>query len=280
MIHEFIQLIRPFIVFDTETTGVDRKKDRIVQLAFELYEADGLKKQWKSLVNPEMSIPVEATKAHGITDEIIAIGCRRCHLTAIEHPHDTCQDWAPIPTFAQIAKPIAKGFSSCDFGGKNIRHFDLPLLANEMKRVGVDWSYTGAMVIDIERLEQIGEPRTLSHLYEKHVGKPLADAHDAMIDVRASAEILRLQLTTYRDVLPRDLGKLHEMQWPGYIDVGGSFRFDGDGVPRCQFGKHRGTDMRKIPRDYYDWMLSKGDFDADVRALAADAKLGKFPAKK
>jgi len=204
------------------------------------------------------------------------VRCRKCRLLEIEHGADHA--WAPVPTFGQIAENLAKGFSDCDFGGQNIR-FDLQVLASEMKRVNVVWSYAGALIIDAQRLEQLGEPRSLSHLYEKHTGKKLEGAHGALADVAASAEVIHAQVQKY-DTLPRDLSALHDLQWPGWVDTEGLFRYDADEVIRASFGKHRGVAIDKIPLTYWQWILEKSDFGTEIKDLAANAKLRKFPARR
>jgi DNA polymerase-3 subunit epsilon len=77
MIHQLLTLTRPLIVFDCETTGVDTNTDRIVELGFQLWTADGLQKEWRSLVNPCVPIPAGATAVHHITDAMVN-ACKDC----------------------------------------------------------------------------------------------------------------------------------------------------------------------------------------------------------
>jgi DNA polymerase-3 subunit epsilon len=279
VIHELLSLTRPLIIPDVETTGLDTNTARIVELAFQVYTSEGLKHEWRSLIDPGVPIPPETTKAHGITDADVTARCRVCRMLAIEHPYEPpegerCDEWKSVPRFDQIAARIAVGFSNCDFAGKNVR-YDLRVLDASFKRVNVAWSYAGACVIDADRLEQLGEPRTLSHLYEKHTGEKLEDAHQALNDVRATVVVIDRQLQRY-ETLPRDLRELHELQWPGWIDSDGKFRFDDTGVPRITFGKHRSLSMREVPPGYYRWLMSN-DFPPDVKYLADEALNGRFP---
>lgn len=280
MIHTILNLTRPLFVIDAETTGVDPKNDRIVELGFQQWGPEGLVKEWRSLVNPGVPIPASATKVHGITDVTVK-GCRVCgqdtggtdaHAMLGDNPHT----FAPWPTFKQLAANLAKGLVDCDFAGKNVR-FDLRILAAEMARAGQAWSYAGARVVDAERLEALAIPRSLSHLHEKYIGVKHDGAHGALSDVRASTTVIVKQLEAHA-TLPRDLDALHEAQWPGWLCEGGEFRMV-DGVATCQFGKWRGKAMRDIPVDYFDWLL-RSDFPADVKALAGAAKLGRFPEAK
>ena len=255
MIHQLLKLDRPLFVIDTETTGVDVQRDRIVEIGFQQWEADGLKKEWRSLVDPVIHIPESVVAIHGISNEDV-------------------KGW---PQFKTLASNLARGLSNCDFAGKNVR-FDLRLIAVEMQRAGVEWNYMEARIIDAERLEQLAVPRTLSHLHEKYTGVPHDGAHGALSDVRASTTVIVHQLQTYES-LSRDMDTLHAAQWPGWIDGDGKFRFV-DGVP-CfsQWGKYAGQPMAKIDRSYWDWILST-DFPSDVKELARRAKLGQFPTMK
>lgn len=219
MLHEVFKLTRPLFVFDCETTGVDTENDRIIELGFQMFTANGMEKEWCGRFNPGVLIVEDVSKVHGITNA----------------------DVANAPTFASAAQNIANGFTDCDFAGKNVR-FDLKILDAEIRRAGVTWSYADAKIIDAERLEQLGEPRSLSDLYRKHVtmtcpgcdgiddfsGRPcdscggrkrvpavLLDAHEAMADVRATAEVILAQMKKYQ--FTSSVADLHELQWPGQI---------------------------------------------------------------
>lgn len=291
MIHQLLNLTRPLIVFDTETTGTNVKEDRIVEIGFEVWTAEGMTKEYRTLVNPGVSIPKGAFDVHGISDLDVQ-ACRLCDRSFAAHgtepilPGDPvldCQSFKPWPSFTHLSASLASGFRNCDFAGQNVR-FDLKILAAEMQRAGVEWSYAGARVIDSGRLEQILVPRSLSDLYEKYTGKKHDGAHGALSDVRASRVVLESQALVMIQKMPEgqgvtlDLAALHELQWPGMIDNDGKFRFV-DGVP-CftRWGKYAEKPMRAADNGYWDWIL-KSDFDPEVKALAGQAKLGKFPEK-
>lgn len=282
-----LQLTRPLICLDCETTGLDTQTARIVELGFQMFVDEfpaGLKKEWRTLVNPGVPIPADATRTHKITDDDFK-RCRHCKQVRETHePIQSCDAFTPWPTFKQLALNLAKGFSNCDFAGANIR-YDLRVLAAEFDRSGVAWSYLDAYVVDANRLEQLGEPRSLSDLYKKHTGSDLIGAHGALEDVKATSEVIAAQLAKY-DKLPRDLKRLHELQWPNWIDGSGKFRFV-DGVP-CftQWGKHANKPMNHpsvnaVERGstYWDFIIG-ADFPADVKQLAREAKLGKYPEPK
>ena len=318
MIHKLLNLTRPLFVVDCETTGVDPKTDRIVELGFQRWEAAGMTKEWRTLVNPGVPIPAAASRVHGIYDLDVRGRCQECKLIVDDVAPDRCRCEKPRLTllFGRMAANLAKGFSDCDFAGKNVR-FDLRILAAEMKRAGVEWSYEGARIVDVDRLEQLAVPRDLGSMHAKYVrtpcdecdgkgkyldapanvldghpyevtchacngvgtiGKPHDGAHGALSDVQASTRVIVGQLEAHAS-LPRDLDLLHAKQWPGWIDPDGKFRFV-DGVPCfAGWGKHAGKPMRSAEKGYWDFILNN-DFGADVKALASAAKLGKFPEAK
>jgi len=268
MIHTLLSLTRPLIIVDTETTGV-HPEARIIELGFQVWDATGLIKEYRSLINPGVPIPAASTAVHNITDEMIE-ACQTCLRPRLECQ---CERFHITPRFDQIATNLAHGFSHCDFGGKNVR-FDLVRLTYEFGLARVPWEYGQAKILDGERLEQITHPRTLSDLYEKYKGEKLEGAHGALTDARASTEVIVGQLQRF-EVLPRDLQALHELQWPGWLASDGSFKMV-NGVPTCMLKKHRDVPMDRVPKSYYDWILS-ASFPEDVRKLAQNAKLGIYP---
>jgi DNA polymerase-3 subunit epsilon len=279
-LNEVLTLTRPLIVYDVESTGVNPDVDRILEIGFQAWYPDGKVKEYRSLVNPGVPIPEGAKRVHGIDDQSIQ-NCSKCGLPGHTHPLTVTPSsdqhiFHPWPTFKQLAPHLLKGFVDCDFAGMNVR-FDLRMTAAEFARAGYEWSYMQARIIDAGRLEQLGEPRSLSNLYEKHIGEKMLDAHQALADVQATSILIAAQLKKYR-MLPRDLDLLHKEQWKdAWLDSKGSFKMV-DGVPTCTFGKHRGKPMKDVPNDYYDWILKPStDMPADVKALAANAKLGKYP---
>jgi DNA polymerase-3 subunit epsilon len=279
MIHQLLNLTRPLFVLDVETTGLDVQTARIVEIGFQEWTAEGMIREWRSLVNPGVPIPEAATAVHRITDAMMK-SCQVCGGTRIEHPVEsfpsgqvgTCLEFHIVPTFKQLASSLASGFRDCDFAGKNVR-IDLRLLTAEIRRAGQIWSYAGARIVDVDRLEQLAVPRDLGALHEKYVGRKHDGAHGALADARAAATVIAKQLEAHA-ALPRDLDALHAAQWPGWLTSAGEFRMI-DGVAMIMFGKHRGR-MTDVPRDYWDWILGEA-FPDDVKALATRALMGEFP---
>lgn len=183
MIHKLFNLTRPLFIPDCETTGLNPKTDRIIELGFQQWTAEGMVKEWRSLIDPGIPIPPHLAEIHGITDEKLR-ACRECGGERVDHLM-TEHEFVPMFKFRDVAKSLAHGFSDCDFAGKNIR-FDLQIIAAEMDRANQPWDYSGARIIDADRLEQLAVPRTLSDLHKKYTGRTHDDAHTALSDVRAS----------------------------------------------------------------------------------------------
>lgn len=252
------KLERPLFFFDLETTARKPEEARIIELGFWEFGPAGFVREWCGRFNPEVPIPPKVSEITGISDF----------------------DVSAKPRFRQIAANLAKGFSNCDFAGNNIR-YDLRVMSAEMGRAGQEWSYAGARILCNYRLEQIAVPRKLADLYERYTGKKLEGAHGALVDTRASTEVLIGQLARWAPLFPADLQQLHDLQWPDWIDTEGKFRFDEQGIAYMNFGKHQDLPLEKVPRDYWDFMLSpKEKFSAEAKAIAAAAKLGNFPRRQ
>ena len=241
-----LNLKRPIIFFDLETTGIDTAKDRIVEISMVKVMPDGEEITKTRRINPGMHIPEEATAVHGITDE----------------------DVKECPTFAQVAKSLEQFIRGCDFGGFNSNRFDLPVLVEEFLRAGVDVDFKRRKFVDVQNIFHKKEQRTLVAAYKFYCDKNLEDAHSAEADTKATYEVLMAQLDRYDDLenVPRRSGGLrraHPLQRKGrgglrIRQVQGTF--GGRGVPHrtqllCvdderrfsalhQEGHHRNPDAR------------------------------------
>ena len=171
-----LNLKRPIIFFDLETTGIDIARDRIVEISMVKVMPDGEEIVRTRRINPGMPIPAEATAIHGITNE----------------------DVKDCPLFPQIAKSLAQFIEGCDFGGFNSNRFDLPMLVEEFMRAGVDVDFRKRKFIDVQNIFHKMEQRTLVAAYKFYCGKDLADAHSAEADTLATYEVLKAQLDRYK----------------------------------------------------------------------------------
>ncbi len=248
-----LNLKNPIIFFDLETTGINIASDRIVEIAFLKVELNGNESSKTMRVNPEMHIPEKVTKIHGITDE----------------------DVKDAPTFNEIAKSLARDFEGCDLGGYNSVRFDIPLLAEEFLRVGVDIDLKRKKFVDVQVIFMKMEPRTLTAAYKFFVGKELKDAHSASADTLATYEVLQAQLDHYSN-LENDIGMLAEFSAHNRnVDFAGRIVYNEEDEEVFNFGKYKGKSVREIlERDpgYYGWMMN-GDFPLYTKKVLTTIKL-------
>ena len=249
-----LNLTRPIIFFDLETTGTDTSNDRIVEISMVKIAPDGEKTIKTRRINPEMPIPAEATAVHHITDE----------------------DVKDCPTFKQIAKSLKVFMEGCDFGGFNSNRFDLPLLVEEFLRAGVDVDFRKPRYIDVQNIFHKKEERTLVAAYRFYCGKELGDAaHGAEADTLATYEVLLGQLERYDD-LENDVEFLSKYSTRSeYADFAGRIGYDENGNEIFTFGKYKGrvvAEVFKSEPSYYDWMM-KGEFPQYTKKIITEIKL-------
>lgn len=248
-----LNLVKPIIFFDLETTGTDISKDRIVEICFIKVYPDGRELEYTKRINPGMHIPEGASAVHGIYDA----------------------DVKECPTFKEVAREIANEFEGCDVAGFNSNRFDLPLLAEEFLRAQVDIDLSRLRAIDVQVLYHKREPRTLSAAYKFYCGENLEDAHSALADTRATYNVLKAQLDHYGD-LPNDIEALSkESSFTNNVDFAGRFVYDADGKEVFNFGKYKGMSVDAVlDRDpgYYGWMMN-GEFPLNTKQVLTRIKL-------
>ena len=241
-----LNLKRPIVFFDLETTGVDTAKDRIVEISMVKVMPDGEQIVKTRKLNPGIHIPAEATAIHGITDEDV----RDC------------------PTFAQVAKSLEQFIRGCDFG-------DLPVLVEEFLRAGVDVDFKRRRFVDVQNIFHKKEQRTLVAAYKFYCDKDLEDAHSAEADTLATYEVLMAQLERYPD-LENDIDKLAEFSTRGEAaDYAGRILFNEKGEEVFGFGKYKGRPVAEVFRaepSYYAWMMN-GDFPLYTKKVITEIRM-------
>ncbi len=241
-----LNLTTPIVFFDLETTGTDINKDRIVEICYLKVWPNGNEDAHNLRINPEMHIPEEASAVHGIFDA----------------------DVKDCPKFKEVAKNIAKDFEGCDIAGFNSNRFDVPLLAEEFLRAGVDIDLARHRFIDVQVIYHKKEQRTLSAAYQFYCGKNLEDAHTALADTRATYEVLKAQLDKYPD-LQNDMKFLSEYSsFTKNVDFAGRMVYDDKGNEVFNFGKYKGQLVKDVlAKDpgYYGWILGS-EFTLNTKA--------------
>lgn len=276
-----LNLVKPLVIFDLETTGLDLVKDRIIQISYIKVNPDGSEERGNELVNPEKPIEPIITQLTGISNE----------------------DVKDKPTFKQLGAILADKFTGCDFAGFNSNHFDIPLLAEEFLRAGIDFDFSKSKMIDAQTIFHKMERRNLAAAYKFYCGRKMEEdfeAHRADQDTEATYRVLMGELDKYAPganedpdkVLENDMQKLAEFSrtnnnvdfagrivWGEVKDRNGNTVLDEEGNPKLtevfNFGKHKGipvADVLHIDPGYYSWILA-GDFTYNTKQVLTRIRL-------
>ena len=249
-----LNLKNPLVFLDLETTGTNINSDRIVEICYLKVYPNGNEESKTLRINPEMHIPEASSAIHGIYDA----------------------DVADCPTFKDVAKNIANDIEGCDLAGFNSNRFDIPLLAEEFLRVGVDIDMMKRKFIDVQVIFHKLEQRTLSAAYKFYCDKNLEDAHTAEADTRATYEVLKAQLDRYPDVLENDMKFLADYSsYNKNVDFAGRIVYNEQGVEVFNFGKYKGMSVAEILKKdigYFGWLM-QGDFTLNTKNVLTKIRL-------
>lgn len=248
-----LKLHKPLCIFDLETTGLNISKDRIVEICVLKVNPDASRESKTWLVNPEMPIPPHVSEVHGIYDK----------------------DVEDAPTFKEIAPKIMEMIMGSDLGGFNSNRFDVPLLAEEMLRAGMDFDLNKIKLVDAQTIYHKKEPRNLSAAYQFYCDKTLENAHSAEADVLATFEVLDAQVGKYDDI-PKDIAGLSNFSsHRKSADLAGMIEFDKDGDEIFTFGKYKGqkvTEVLEKDKGYFGWILN-ADFPLYTKKVLTQIQL-------
>ena len=254
-----LNLRNPVVVFDLETTGIDIAKDRIVEISMVKVMPNGEEIVKTRRINPGMPIPPESTAIHGITDE----------------------DVKDCPKFKEIAKSLAAQIEGCDLAGFNSNRFDIPMLAEEFLRAGVDVDLNRRKFIDVQTIFHKMEQRNLTAAYKFYCNKDLANAHSAEADTMATYEVLKAQLDRYPE-LENDVNFLSKYSsFTNNVDFAGRMVYNEKGQEVINFGKYKGRlveEVLKSDPSYYAWIMN-GDFPLNTKKMLTEIRLRGFNQK-
>ena len=276
-----LNLTKPLVIFDLETTGLDLVKDRIIQISYIKVYPDGKEERGNELINPEKHIEPIITQLTGISDE----------------------DVKDKPTFKQLAQKLADKFAGSDFAGFNSNNFDIPLLAEEFLRAGIDFDFSKCKLIDACSIFRKMERRNLAAAYKFYCGRKMEEdfeAHRADQDTEATYRVLMGQLDKYapganedpEKVLENDMQMLADFSkmnknvdfagrivWSEVKDANGNPVLVEKGLPKMievfNFGKYKGVPViETLKRDpgYYGWIL-QGDFTYNTKQVLTRIRL-------
>jgi DNA polymerase-3 subunit epsilon len=254
-----LKLTRPICFFDLETTGIDVGKDRIVEISIFKVFPNGNKESKTWLVNPTIPIPPQTTAVHGITNEKVA----------------------NEPTFAELSSQIYNMIKDSDLAGYNSDRFDIPLLAEEMLRAGVDFDMKNRDSVDVQTIFHKKEERTLSAALKFYCGKTLENAHTAEADTMATYEILLGQLERYPD-LQNDMKVLSEFTTrKKSVDFAGMIVMNDKNQEMFSFGKYKNVLVDEVfDKDpgYFGW-IQGADFPLYTKKVLTGLKLRRLNTK-
>ena len=247
-----LNLTRPIVFFDLETTGVNIVTDKIVEISILKVFPNGNKESKTWLVNPEMEIPQESINVHGITNEKVV----------------------SEPTFKELASEVNEMISDADLAGFNSNRFDIPLLAEELMRVGIEFDMKNRKAIDVQVIFHKKEQRTLSAGYQFYCGKELEGAHGAEADTNATYEILLAQLDKYDDI-ENSVDALSNFSTHGIrADFAGFILMNNEHQEVFSFGKYKGRIVEEVLKEnpgYNNW-IQNADFPLYTKKVLQEIK--------
>ena len=247
-----LKLTKPLVFFDLETTGVNIGTDRIVEISILKIFPNGTQESKTWLVNPEIEIPAEATAVHGITNEKVVTE----------------------PTFKELAHTVNDMIADSDLAGFNSNRFDIPLLAEELLRAGIDFDMNTRKAIDVQVIFHKKEQRTLSAGYQFYCGKDLEDAHSAEADTKATYEILKAQLDKYEDI-ENSVDALSEFSsHTKRADFAGFILFNDQDQEIFSFGKYKGRTVEEVLKENpgYNAWIQNADFPLYTKKVLREIK--------
>lgn len=264
-----LNLTRPLVVFDLETTGLIVATDRIIEISMLKIMPSGETEWLTERVKPKIPISDEALAVHGIS----------------------MKDLKDKPTFADRAQIYAKFIGNADLSGYNALKFDIPLLVEEFLRVGIDFDTKDRKMVDVQNIFHKMEPRNLSAAYKFYCNKKLEHAHSADADTLATYEILKAQLDRYADAeyedkdgniskpIVNDIPSLSEFSYhKKNADLLGQLVFNDNNEEVFNFGKYKGkkvSDVFAKEPQYYDWMM-KSQFPLSTKKIITGIYLRGF----
>jgi DNA polymerase-3 subunit epsilon len=260
-----LNLKNPLAFFDIEATGLDIINDRIVEIAVIKLLVNGERKVYHKRINPEISIPVEASLIHGISND----------------------DIKDAPTFREVAKELANFLQGCDLAGFNILKFDIPILVESFLRENVEFNPEAKKIVDAQKIFHLMEKRNLTAAYKFYCNKELLNAHTALADTEATIDILSAQVSRYLDqqvlthdgsvlgTIENDVKALHKLNDVPAIDYAARLTYDANGIPIFNFGKYKGKpvlETLKQDPSYYNWIM-QGQFSLDTKRKITKIKM-------
>jgi DNA polymerase-3 subunit epsilon len=214
-----------FICIDCEATGLDRKKDRIIEIAYGIFNLEHDKDTFESLVDPRMIIPQESIEIHHITQDMVR----------------------GKPLIEEVLPQVLKAAGNHIIVGHGIL-FDIEMIDNEAKRVRIPSNITKNPYIDTLRLARLygDSPTNSLEVLRRHFNISEEGAHRALNDVIVNMEVFRRLVQKFKTT--EELFKV--LSKPIRLKA-------------MPLGKYKGRLFKEIPLPYLRWAANM-DFDQDL----------------
>ena len=253
-----LNLKRPLLFFDIESTGLDIPVNSIIELSFVKVFPGGEEriktwkiKPWDYINGCQRPIEPGASAVNGVTDDMLT----------------------DCPTFFELAEEIASWVKDSDLAGFNSQKFDLPMLAEEFERAAaagkkLDVDLHQPRMVDVQNIFHAMEPRNLRAAYRFYCGgEDFENAHTAEADTVATYKVLKAQLDRYPEQLKNDIECLSSFVGRKYVDFSGHLIYNEAGEAVINLGKHKGKTARQVWRtepSYFAW-IQQGSFTLDTK---------------
>lgn len=165
-----------FAIVDTETTGGNPVKDRIMEIAIVLYDGERVVEEFSTLINPQTPISPFIISLTGINDEMVA----------------------GAPTFEEIADNIIRITDKSIFVAHNAR-FDYSVLRREFKRMGIRFQRKQLCTVNLSQKLIPGQQSYSLGKLCRGIGIPVEKRHRALGDAKATAMLFQRLLANDKE---------------------------------------------------------------------------------
>jgi DNA polymerase III subunit epsilon len=214
-----------FICLDCETTGLEPRENRIIEIAVCLFNFDGIIESFETLIDPETPIPENTIEIHHITDEMVD----------------------GKPKAKEVMPKVLKMVGDYTIMGHGIG-LDIAFISEECKRAKIPCQIEKNPFFDTLRMARLYGESPINSLQQlrKHFNIAEEGAHRAMSDVIVNIEVFKYLCKGFKT--SKDLHS--RLQQPILLKA-------------MPLGKHKGRKFSEIPVEYLRWAVTK-DFDQDL----------------
>lgn len=214
-----------FVCIDCETTGLDPKQDKIIEVAVAHFNLQEIFSTCESLIDPQCPIPETSIAIHHITQEMVT----------------------GKPTIVAFLPEVLDLIGKRIIVGHGVG-FDIEILAQAAERAGIPCTIRHNLYLDTLRMARLygDSPTNSLEQLRRHFNIQPEGAHRAMSDVIVNMEVFKYLAKRYRTTqqLFDTLSKPVMMK-------------------TMPLGPHKGRPLKEVPIEYLIWAANK-DFDQDL----------------